>query len=70
MSGKNKSQELSDVIANAMAQAGDIEPEPLTADIIKHIAGKALKDPSTVSRSQVQKLAASVLAHIEPRGKS
>lgn len=42
-------------------------PSPLTSPIIKHIAGKGLRAPSTLSTKQVQKLAASVEAHIEPR---
>ena len=44
-------------------------PSPLTSPTIKHIAGKGLKAPSTLTTKQVQKLAASVEAHIEPRKK-
>jgi hypothetical protein len=44
-----------------------IIPSPLTSPTIKHIAGKGLRAPSTLSTKQVQKLAASVEAHIEPR---
>lgn len=41
--------------------------EPLTAPAIKHIAGKGLENPSSLTTAETQKLAASVLAHIEPR---
>jgi hypothetical protein len=43
------------------------DPSPLTSRTIKHLAGKGLRAPSTLSTKQVQKLAASVEAHIEPR---
>ena len=42
-------------------------PSPLTSRQIKHIAGRGLEAPSQLSTKQVQKLAASVMAHIEPR---
>lgn len=42
-------------------------PSPITSQKIKDIAGKALKDPKSVTAQQVQELAASVMAHIEPR---
>lgn len=41
--------------------------EPITSRQIKHIAGVGLKTPSKLTTKQVQKLAASVEAHIEPR---
>jgi hypothetical protein len=41
--------------------------EPITARAIKRIASKGLEAPSTLSTKQVQKLAGSVMAHIEPR---
>ena len=44
-------------------------PLPITDPKIKTIAGKTLHDPSKVTEKQSQELAASVLAHIEPRGK-
>jgi hypothetical protein len=36
----------------------------LTSEKIKHLAGEALKDPSSVTQEQVRELAGSVLAHI------
>ena len=43
--------------------------EPITSRSIKHIEGVGLKTPSKLTTKQVQKLAAaSVEAHIEPRG--
>ena len=42
-------------------------PSPITSPKIKHIAGVGLKTPSKLSNKQVQELAASVEAHIEPR---
>jgi hypothetical protein len=45
-------------------------PAPLTAPRIKHIAGKGLEAPSTLTTKQVRELAGSVMAHIEPRRKS
>jgi hypothetical protein len=44
-------------------------PSPITSPRIKHLAGKGLKAPSTLSNKQGQELAASVEAHIEPRRK-
>lgn len=41
--------------------------EPRTLRYIKHLAGEALKDPSSVTKREVQELAGSVMAHIEPR---
>lgn len=41
--------------------------EPVTAPAIKHIAGKAMHDPKSVTPKEVQRLGASVEAHIEPR---
>ena len=42
-------------------------PAPLTSPTIKHIAGVGMKAPSTLTTKQIQRLAASVEAHIEPR---
>ena len=42
---------------------------PLTSPKIKHIAGVGMATPSKLSNKQVQELAASVEAHIEPRKK-
>jgi hypothetical protein len=44
-------------------------PAPLTSPEIKHIAGEGLERPSRLKAAQVTQLAASVLAHIEPRKK-
>jgi hypothetical protein len=46
-----------------------VTPAPITSGKIKSIAGQGLEAPSTLTTKQVQELAASVLAHIEPRGK-
>lgn len=43
-------------------------PAPITSPKIKHIAGKGLEAPSTLTTKQVRELAGSVMAHIEPRG--
>ena len=45
-------------------------PEPITSTTIKRLAGIGLKTPSKLTPKQVQQLAASVEAHIEPRGKA
>lgn len=42
-------------------------PSPKTAAYIKHLAGEGLQHPSTLNAEQVRELAASVMAHIEPR---
>ena len=42
-------------------------PSPITAPKIKHIASEGMRAPSTLSNKQTQELAASVMAHIEPR---
>jgi hypothetical protein len=42
-------------------------PEPITSPKIKRLAGIGLATPSKLSPKQVQELAASVEAHIEPR---
>ena len=47
--------------------AGKMPPAPLTSPKIKHIASEGLRAPSTISNKQTQELAASVMAHIEPR---
>ncbi len=44
-------------------------PAPLTSQRIRSIAGIGLATPSKLSPKQVQELAASVEAHIEPRAK-
>ena len=44
-------------------------PSPITSQKIKHLAGEALKTPSTLSNKEIQELGASVMAHIEPRKK-
>ncbi|WP_157382396.1 hypothetical protein [Burkholderia ubonensis] len=41
-----------------------------TSNAVKHVAGKALAKPTSVTKKQVQKLAGSVEAHIQPRKKS
>jgi hypothetical protein len=43
-------------------------PSPITSPNIKKIASKGLEAPSTLTTKQVQELAGSVMAHIEPRG--
>jgi hypothetical protein len=45
-------------------------PEPITSPKIKRLAGIGLATPSKLTPKQVQQLAASVEAHIEPRGKA
>lgn len=45
-------------------------PSPHTGKSIKHLAGIGLTKPSSLNAAQVRKLAASVQAHIEPRGKN
>ncbi len=42
-------------------------PAPITSQKIKHLAGIGLATPSKLTPKQVQELAASVEAHIEPR---
>ena len=54
-------------MAKSGGSGSKMPPSPLTSPIIKHIAGEALQHPSMVPTKQVQKLAASVMAHIEPR---
>jgi hypothetical protein len=44
-------------------------PAPITSTKIKHLAGIGMKTPSKLTPKQVQELAASVEAHIEPRKK-
>jgi hypothetical protein len=44
-------------------------PEPIISPAIRHIAGIGLRTPSKLTTKQVQKISASVEAHIEPRGK-
>jgi len=57
-------------MGTAMSKSKRItSPAPITSPKIKHIAGKGLKAPSTLTTRQVQELAASVEAHIEPRKK-
>jgi hypothetical protein len=54
-------------MAKKFAHARNVEP--ITSPTIKRIAGKGLAAPSTLTTREVQKLAASVEAHIEPRKK-
>jgi len=42
-------------------------PAPLTSPKIKHLASVGLETPSKLSTKETQELAASVMAHIEPR---
>ncbi len=42
-------------------------PSPITSTKVKHLAGEGLRRPSQLSTKQVQELAASVMAHVEPR---
>ena len=42
-------------------------PSPKTSRKVKHEAGVGLADPARLSNRQVQSLAGSVEAHIEPR---
>lgn len=53
-----------------MAKPPSRPPAPITSPAIKHIAGKGMKAPSTLTTQEVRRLAASVEAHIEPRNKS
>lgn len=46
-----------------------IPPSPHTGKSIKHLASIGLEKPSVLNANQVRKLAASVMAHIEPRHK-
>ncbi|QVN21010.1 hypothetical protein [Burkholderia pyrrocinia] len=41
-----------------------------TSKAVKHAAGEALRKPTSVTKKQVQKLAGSVEAHIQPRNKA
>jgi hypothetical protein len=43
-------------------------PSSITSPIIKKIAAKGLEAPSTLTTKEAQKISASVMAHIEPRG--
>lgn len=43
-------------------------PAPITSQKIKHLAGEGMRAPSKLTTEQVRELAASVAAHIEPRG--
>ena len=42
-------------------------PSPITSPRVKELAGKLLKDPKNAKPDDIQELAASVMAHIEPR---
>ena len=42
-------------------------PAPITSPKIKRLAGEGLRAPSTLTPKEVQELAASVQAHIQPR---
>ncbi len=50
-----------------MAKKPARPPAPITSTKVKHLAGEGLRRPSQLSTKQVQDLAASVMAHIEPR---
>jgi hypothetical protein len=41
--------------------------EPITSPKIRHLAGIGLENPSQLTTEQIRELAASVMAHIEPR---
>jgi hypothetical protein len=41
-----------------------------TGKTVKHEAGKGLSKPGSLTKKQVQSLAGSVAAHIQPRGKA
>jgi hypothetical protein len=41
-----------------------------TSETVKHLGGKGLKKPKSLEPKQVQELAGSVEAHIQPRGKN
>ncbi|MBI1213787.1 MAG: hypothetical protein GC190_20190 [Alphaproteobacteria bacterium] len=43
--------------------------QPKTSAKVEHAAGKGLRKPNSISDKQIQTLAASVEAHIEPRKK-
>lgn len=43
-------------------------PSPKTSQSIRHIAAEGLQRPSSLNAKQVRALAASAMAHIEPRG--
>jgi len=45
------------------------KPASITSPRIKHLAGKGLKAPSTLTTKQVQELAGSVEAHITRKKK-
>lgn len=45
------------------------DPHPITSGKIKRLAGIALATPSKLTNKQTQELGASVMVHIEPRGK-
>ena len=45
-------------------------PSPLTSPKIKKLAARALAAPSMLSTAETRELAASVMAHIEPRAES
>ena len=47
---------------------GTMPPSPRTSKQVRHIAGEGLQRPSSLNAEQVRTLAASTLAHIEPRG--
>jgi hypothetical protein len=51
-----------------MSKKTTMPPAPITSPKIKHIAGRGLEAPSTLTTKQVRELAGSVLSHIEPRG--
>ena len=62
------------MVANTSAKASEIldKVEPgkkpkhhqITSDHVKHLAGKGLHDPSTLTPAEARELCGSVLAHI------
>jgi hypothetical protein len=43
------------------------EHHEITSEHIKHLAGKGLQNPTTLTEAEVKELCGSVLAHIERR---
>lgn len=43
---------------------GKTKKHELTSDTVRHLAGKGLHDPATLSHQEVRELCGSVLAHI------
>ena len=47
---------------------GTMPPSPHTSKQVRHIASEGLQRPSSLDAAEVRTLAASAMAHIEPRG--